>query len=194
MNTIMRDGGEVDPYTQAVNSFLEILAERFPDESTLAQQKYEIESLRNPTYGTLYENHIKVNNLVSDLLLFSRAAEVPKRDLVLASTQHETIERLSGKLNNIAYPCQSALENAYLDAIPEDRRILISLANARDLVFESSEHQLVAASTTFLSLLEELKGTRKERGYPDWAILQVHCDKITAMTKQLENQIEIVTI
>lgn len=190
----MRDGGESDPYTKAVNGFLEILSERFPAEDFSPESRRKIELLRDAPYSNFHRSKNSVNELLFSLLLSSRTSEVPQRDLSLLVSFHEDVSRFSEKLDGIAVHCQLAVESAYLDATPEDKSWLVLLSESRDSIFDANDSQLSEEVREFLFLLNELREERKTRGYPDWTNLQIHFDTISTMMKKLTAHEKITVI
>lgn len=187
MSTIHRDGGETDPYTRAVSEFMEVLSERFPLHDEDLKKKDLVDAQAAAPYGNLYLRSETVNTLIAALKNSTNTSEVPQRDLALLDLHFDLAMNRSKRLSSIVIACQTAVEDAYLDAVAEDRFHFVVLAEARDALFEAEEEDFDTAVEDFIAALDALRSERQRRGFPDWRTLQDHCGRIKTMLTSMAN-------
>lgn len=130
------DDGVRDPYTSAVERFLELFQEAIPD-SAKKQSLLQFISNTGNTNGLFYKNAKEVDRLLEEAIKFANTFRVPARDRVMLTLLYENCLCYSSTMNGQALAAQKVLEKAHAGAASDERAMLASLAGARDGLFDA---------------------------------------------------------
>lgn len=177
----LTDGGWVDPYSKEVSDLLIFIEERFPGDESWHPLRDEILTLDGTFKGLFHGSLELVQVRLYELQSVIANSQVPRRDISLAKSRFERIERLSRLFTGISASVQGSLEEAYLDATQDERPRMMTLADLRDTVFETEARR--SAVRDYLEELERLVEQRKARGWPAWKNLEDYCVTLRTFTE-----------
>lgn len=138
------DDGLRDPYTKAVERFLELFEDAFPDTD---EKRVLVQLLVDcsPT-GLFYKCSNQVDSYLLQAMTLANKVLVPARDRVMLSMLYQDCLRYSALMSPQVLNAQRLLEKAYSQASTDERALLASLAGARDDLFETPDSKQVVKS------------------------------------------------
>jgi hypothetical protein len=172
----LTDDGWVDPYSRSVKDLLNLLLDRFPSHEDWFDSCAKLLVLGKSSDDLYYEAVELVQLDLCSIMERLPSSSVPQRDLALAQTLFDVTAQRALLLYGPSLQVQKSLEEAYLDAIGDERATMIHLAELRDHVFETSAKPQVIDA--FLYHLQELLHERKQRGWPSWRGLEDCCKEL----------------
>jgi hypothetical protein len=132
---VVNDDGVRDPYTKAVERFLELLDEAFPESDEKATVCRLIRACSNDV--GLYQKQEKLDTLLAEAVSSARNVAVPARDRVTLANHYHDCLRYSDAITPQLESAQRVVTEAYSEAFADERALLASLAAARDDLYES---------------------------------------------------------
>ena len=153
----INNDGIRDPYTLAVERFLELFDSAFPS-PVKKQALVQFIGNTGDSDGLFYKSSKQVDKLLQDALSFAYTCNVPAKDRVMLAKLYEDCLRYSTTMNGKAVAAQKILEKAYDSASGDERALLFSLASARDGLFEAP-----ASTKTFKDFKEAVLSIAKQR-------------------------------
>lgn len=135
---LVNDDGIRDPYTRAVEKFIELLEDAFPP--SVEKQKLVQAIVACATReGLFYSNYKIVDSCLTNASSFANSLSVPMRDRVRLALLLEDCVNYSFTMSKKVMDSQALVEQAYSEASSDERALLASLAGARDNLFEASQ-------------------------------------------------------
>lgn len=194
MNEQASDGEEKDPFTRAVQSFVETAEERFPPSPELSSLRDIMRMSSVGPFGNLLVNRDRVMDALSDFMLHAERCRVPKRDKSLLLSLFERINDYSA-VADVVVECQAILELVYLDCSQIERNLFAEASRLRDRLFElpKEERFALSISSEFLSLVSAIIRQRRKRGFNVSDNLRACFDMMETVLENSKKQVTVQT-
>lgn len=165
MNSGINDDGLRDPYTKAVDHFLELFEKSMPPGKLTRDISDDIK-LHADENKLFYKDRASLNELLHEAMIVTHSISFPHRDRILLAHAYENCEYYSKNISHRALKAQALLEKAYADSQNDERGFLSSLACSRDSLFETPDSEQVSSSFNddILGLLKQRRSLNRSIG------------------------------